>query len=865
LIAPAPSARVGSRLDSLLAWAATFREIDLAAYREVFPVDPPARGFSWALRLGEKFVALQSALAEVGLRLADVPGAMAKKRGREGDFPEAGRWRQFGELESAYDRKLAARGLLDAQAAKIHAATSPEAFNGIDRVVLLATPDPIPLALEVLGARARTVCVDVVVFAPPGEATSFDGWGRPLAAAWENRILGPPAFEEHVHVCADPSAQADWIAARARDCGSPDGLLGAGVADPEVIPLLEEALDRAGLASFDPEGRPRTGDGLYHLLSALSALAREPSFEAVAALGRCPDFMGYLQARFGPGFSPSRWLAGLDEVLSRHLPATLTAAQAHAAKLGKFPELAAELGAVAELREVLVGGSFAAGATGVPARIFGSRPVDRDRADDEILADSAAAWIEVVRACADAGGDLPIADWWELALRIYGEGRRTGDKPAGALELQGWLELLFEDSPLLAVAGLNDGSVPDAVTGDPFLPEALRERLGLKTNAARFARDAYILEALAACRGDGGRLDLLVGRLSATGDPLRPSRLLLRCADRDLPRRVQFLFREIQAGRPGLPWSRAWRLLPPPAPRLERISVTALRDYLKCPFRFYLRHAVGMGSFDPRKSELDQLDFGVLCHAALEALGREPGLRGCSDAPTLRAFLLEAFDREVRDRYGRELSIPVVIQLESARQRLSRAAEVQAAQRAEGWVIEAVERKFSLRVGDLLVNGKIDRVERHERTGLWRVLDYKTSDTPVSPLEAHSRRALRGAGTGLDLARFAVGGEKRVWTDLQLPLYLDALAGEVGADAVGGYFNLPKAVGETAVSTWEGYDSGWRAAARRCAESAAAAIVAGVFWPPAEVDGDDEPFSGFFHQGTAASVDPVFAREAAAQ
>ena len=113
--------------------------------------------------------------------------------------------------------------------------------------------------------------------------------------------------------------------------------------------------------------------------------------------------------------------------------------------------------------------------------------------------------------------------------------------------------------------------------------------------------------------------------------------------------------------------------------------------------------------------------------------------------------------------------------------------------------------------------------------------------------------------------RFAVGGEKRVWTDLQLPLYLDALAGEVGTDAVGGYFNLPKAVGETAVSTWEGYDSGWRAAARRCAESAAAAIVAGVFWPPAEVDGDDEPFSGFFHQGTAASVDPVFAREAAAQ
>jgi ATP-dependent helicase/nuclease subunit B len=39
------------------------------------------------------------------------------------------------------------------------------------------------------------------------------------------------------------------------------------------------------------------------------------------------------------------------------------------------------------------------------------------------------------------------------------------------------------------VAGLNDGLVPDAVVGDAFLPESLRERLGLKTNAARLARD----------------------------------------------------------------------------------------------------------------------------------------------------------------------------------------------------------------------------------------------------------------------------------------------------------------------------------------------------------------------------------------
>jgi ATP-dependent helicase/nuclease subunit B len=73
-----------------------------------------------------------------------------------------------------------------------------------------------------------------------------------------------------------------------------------------------------------------------------------------------------------------------------------------------------------------------------------------------------------------------------------------------------------------------------------------------------------------------------------------------------------------------------------------------------------------------------------------------------------------------------------------------------------------------------------------------------------------------------------------------------------------GYFNLPKAAGDTAVAVWEGYDGAWRAAATRCAEGVAAAIGAGVFWPPAELE--DRPgslFDGWFHRGTAASVTPT--------
>jgi len=318
---------------------------------------------------------------------------------------------------------------------------------------------------------------------------------------------------------------------------------------------------------------------------------------------------------------------------------------------------------------------------------------------------------------------------------------------------------------------------------------------------------------------------------------------------------VAALFRPVEAQSAALPWQRAWQLTPPAAPPPGRVSVTAFRDYLYCPFRFYLKHVLKIETVDPFKSELDALDFGTLCHAALEAMGHEPALRDCTDAAQLREFLLQQVDRRAREKYGTELTLPLIVQLESARQRLSRAAEIQAAERAAGWVIEQVERKFELVLGALTVSAKIDRIERNATTGAVRVIDYKTSDQGVSPLAAHVRNA-RKDETAPDWARFTIDGKELVWTDLQLPLYMEALAGELGAAIGAGYFNLPKAVGETVIVPWEDYDAQWRAAARRCAEGVATAVSAGIFWPPTEVSewNEDEVFDRFFHHGTAASV-----------
>ena len=610
----------------------------------------------------------------------------------------------------------------------------------------------------------------------------------------------------HAGLCADAAAQAERVAVIAARYESPEGMLGIGVADPDVLPALESVFGHARIAAFNPEGRARRGGGLYHLLSALAAISRDTSFAAVEALARCPDFIAFLQGRGGSAFSTEAWLSGLDRLRDRHLPQDLAAARARVEAGEPASAVALGLAEIDELGAQLSSGPFAEGAAAALGRIFSGRLFDLGREGDARLADEARAWAGVIQECAPVASELSPAEGWELALRLFGSTVRTDEKPAGAVEFQGWLELLWEEAPHLAVVGLNDGRVPAAIVGDPFLPETLREQIGLRSNEARFARDAYILRAISASRERAGRLDVFLGRTSEAGDPLKPSRLLLQCADAELPGRIALLFREPELPGRNIAWDRAWRLKPPPVRPLLRVPVTGLRFWLSCPFRFHLRHVLKMEAVDPEKGEMSEADFGTLCHRALEAMTRDERMRGCADGPALRDFLAGALEREARAKFGSRLILPLVVQLESARQRLAKAAEIEARERAQGWRTLEVERRFEVSIDGVTIAGSIDRIDRNLETGRVRILDYKTSDTPISPEEAHLRRAGRGPVQARDFAQFRAGSEMRIWKDLQLPLYLQALAGEFPtADC--GYFNLPKAVGDTGVQVWEGYSA----------------------------------------------------------
>lgn len=834
---------VATRLASQLAWVRVLREVPLAEFRAVFPVDPPVRDFAWARRLADQLLHLQSTLAEVGLQI----GGVESKAGS--DFPEAERWRQLADLAQRYEAVLGTHQLRDAQAAKLDFSLQPILPQGIKKIIMLGTPDPLPLASRIIALLADQVPVEIGVFGPADESVAmlFDEWGRPRVDIWSQRELGGADFEQRVRLCLDPAAQAGQLVSLAQRYVVSEGGLALGIADAELLAPLAHGLSCVGVPAFNPEGRPRRQDGLYSLLNLLGECAGSDVFSSSAALLRCPALLDWLADQGGANFSRATLLRELDDLQAQHLPQTLAAARSYV----KNNSLAAEaLRLVAGLQAELQQGEFPQNCLQLLEKLFAARSIQ----SAEPLVASAAAWVELAEAVARAlqiSPDLTSAERWEFALAQFAESVCFAEKPAGALELNGWLELLWEDAPHLVVAGLNDGRVPDVVTGDAFLPEALRERLGLKTNGRRFARDAYLLAALGAARRTVGRLEILLGKVSSAGDPLRPSRLLLRCADADLPARVKFLFDKIVATQASLPWTRAWPLQPLVAPPLKKIPVTAFRDYLQCPFRFYLKRVRRMASLDLEKAELDARDFGNLMHEALRVWGDDEKLRTCGEESILREALLSILEEKIRAQYGRELTLPLVIQFESARQRLRQAAAVQAQEFAAGWRIQAVEQPFNLSISGLMVGGKIDRIDRHI-DGRVRVLDYKTSDTPVTPAQAHLGPV---SSTSPLWARVIINGKERAWVDLQLPLYRLNLAPVFGSAVECGYFNLPKGVGATAISAWEDYALEVQQSAEACATQIVAAVAAGQFWPPAELKAvADRDWGKLFHHGTVASV-----------
>ena len=90
---PEGSDDTASQLETLLAWISTLQSVGLEKVRNLFPVEPVDRGFSWALQTALQLERLRTALGEGGMTIVTT----VKKFGKVLDENE--RWKELASLE----------------------------------------------------------------------------------------------------------------------------------------------------------------------------------------------------------------------------------------------------------------------------------------------------------------------------------------------------------------------------------------------------------------------------------------------------------------------------------------------------------------------------------------------------------------------------------------------------------------------------------------------------------------------------------------------------------------------------------------------------------------------------------------------
>lgn len=731
------------------------------------------------LLLAGRMQQLWSEVSGDGLRFADVAEAMETKM-PEAPEQEVERWRVLEETYGEYGKILRGEGWLDPAERRAVLAEKGKAKRG--SVVLAGVVEIRPVFLKILQRLPQPP--HVLIFAPVEESGGFDEFGRLRPEVWAKRSAGLREGQIYPVVrAADQSAKLSEMAQQWPG-------LTLGIPDEKAVAGIREGLREAGLESHWAEGKKMGLGRLAGFLRALveygSAPAGEaPSWEAAALLLRHPDGLGEkLDAS-----------EIMDDYAAEHIPERMDPPPESAA--GKVAE---------ELRQRLDWNSAEDTAAGhaekmtqMLLRIYGDKEVKLEVPSGRMMRDSLQAVRKVMAELADLR--LPFlrkmrpSEFLRLVIGEIEEGRVPEPAQDGAVEMVGWLELVEEDSPAVAVASFHEGAVPGSVTSDEFLPGHLREILALHDNEQRLARDAYVLAVVQGTRAKGrGVVGLVVPSFGPTGDPVKPSRLLLSgLKGLELAARVLALTEKVESKveKKGGEVGRGFGALPAGKEKIEKVSVTAFRDYLMSPRYFYFARGLRLEEVEDEPGELSAPGFGTLIHRVVGAFAKEKKVRESVCPKEIGNFLIAELGRRARETFGDRPKATVGWQLELAGERLEAFARVQAQERAAGWQIVLAEEEksgalpeFCLEDGKgrkLQVKGRPDRMDWNEKLGRWRIVDVKTSSTAISPDRAHQ-------------------GADGTWKDLQMPLYRElapAVLGEAGTkwdpekcDLV--YFQLPK-------------------------------------------------------------------------
>jgi ATP-dependent helicase/nuclease subunit B len=763
---------------------------------------------------------LRMLLAENGLTIGELA-----RNGSKSGLQEPERWNALAKLEDIYIKNLHDAGFHDAEFSKIKFDPA-SLLENIDRLLIVGVCDPIPLVMKKLEAL-KTIELEVWIHAPANFADRFDAWGRPILGKWENSHIDFKGNEENIRLAGSADSQVelilDIIFDRIKPVNSNDFALAS--LNPSLLPILSKSFADMGIKTYNPAGENLTLSSIYHLLDNFCRLVETESYEAFSLIARHPHLLDYASNKI-PFFSRIEFLSALDRAQNEYLPVKISGLErAKNAQIKSFIQIIE--GFLADFNKMTLHEFLSK----ILEEVYLNKNLSFSIGSDISLMDSAKCISLQISCLGDSKleqSSLSRSKKLKLFLSILKDTKYYSGSLSNSIPLHGWLELQWENAENLVICGANEGFLPESIVGDIFIPEIPREKLGLRNNKRRFARDAYILSALIESRK--ASVHLIAGKRDVSEEPLKASRLLFMCDDSKMLLRAKKLFGnpEDKEVRP-LTRSIQWKLKVPINETVKKLSVTSFKKYLLCPFRFYLSEILRMREIDDGKKEFDAMDFGNLIHNVLQSFALNKSAKDFSDEGKILDFLNSDLDKIIKKRYSTQQHLSLTIQIESMKNRLAKFAEIQTEETKKGW--EIIESEFELEgeIEGMKINAKIDRIDR-AADGSIRILDYKSLDVPLKPRKAHIGSAREG-----DIPSYEYVGKNQCWIDLQLPLYqiLLSKSGLFENRKIScGYFNMPKALADTKIEIWDELDENMLESAEICAKGIVRDIKLGKFWPP---------------------------------
>lgn len=383
-------------------------------------------------------------------------------------------------------------------------------------------------------------------------------------------------------------------------------------------------------------------------------------------------------------------------------------------------------------------------------------------AGPEGTADASELWLgEAGAAChrvlaelqQEAQGALAVsaANYADLIDTLLAGGQVRNPLAAHPLvTILGTLEARVHDAGLVILAGLNEGSWPEATAPDPWLSRKMRLEAGLLLPERQIGLSAHDFQQaiaapnviLARARRDSdaetvpsrwlNRMMNLLGGLKAQGGPEALAQMRARGAAWlalaqaiDMP----------DAAEPAAPRPSP---CPPVEARPRRLSVTAIKTLIRDPYAIYAQRVLRLRPLDPLRPMPDPRLRGEALHGIVERFTR--GWSAAETEPEAVARLM----RLAEEVLGAEIPWPSAQRLWLARLRriAARLVADEAERRRKGAPV-VVETASSIALEPLAfsLTAKPDRIDLlHDGTA--QVFDYKSGSLPTDALVRHYDKQL---------------------------------------------------------------------------------------------------------------------------